>query len=146
MADSTESAITVAAPAATVMGVIADFEGYPSWAGVTSAEVLGTGHDGRAEQVRLVIDVGGVKDDYVLAYAWQGDERVSWHLVQGRLQKSQVGSYTLAPATGGASTEVTYRLAVEVSLPMIGVLRRKAERLIVDTALKGLKKRVESLP
>ncbi len=29
---------------------------------------------------------------------------------------------------------------------MIGMLRRKAEKVIIDTALKGLKKRVESRP
>jgi hypothetical protein len=28
---------------------------------------------------------------------------------------------------------------------MIGMLRRKAEKVIIDTALKGLKKRVEAL-
>jgi len=28
---------------------------------------------------------------------------------------------------------------------MIGMIKRKAEKVIVDTALKGLKKRVESL-
>jgi hypothetical protein len=27
---------------------------------------------------------------------------------------------------------------------MIGMLRRKAEKVVIDTALKGLKKRVES--
>ena len=42
-------------------------------------------------------------------------------------------------------TEVTYRLAVDISIPMIGMLKRKAEKVIIDTALKGLKKRVESL-
>ena len=39
---------------------------------------------------------------------------------------------------------MTYRLAVDVSIPMIGMLKRKAEKVIIDTALKGLKKRVES--
>jgi len=29
-------------------------------------------------------------------------------------------------------------------VPMIGVLRRKAERVILDTALKELRKRVEA--
>ena len=43
------------------------------------------------------------------------------------------------------STEVTYRLAVDISIPMIGMLKRKAEKVIIDTALKGLKKRVESI-
>jgi hypothetical protein len=53
------------------------------------------------------------------------------------------GAYELDGRDG--STEVTYRLAVEISIPMIGMLRRKAEKVIIDTALKGLKKRVESL-
>jgi hypothetical protein len=35
-------------------------------------------------------------------------------------------------------------LAVEVSVPIIGMLRRKAEKVIIDTALKGLRRRVES--
>jgi hypothetical protein len=39
---------------------------------------------------------------------------------------------------------VHYRLAVDVKIPMIGMIKRKAEKVIVDTALKGLKKRVES--
>jgi hypothetical protein len=31
-----------------------------------------------------------------------------------------------------------------VSVPIIGMLRRKAEKVIIDTALKGLRRRVES--
>jgi hypothetical protein len=60
--------------------------------------------------------------------------------------KAMEGSYTLAPArsSSGEATEVTYRLAVDISIPMIGMLKRKAEKVIIDTALKGLKKRVES--
>ena len=57
--------------------------------------------------------------------------------------KAMDGAYELDDRDG--STEVTYRLAVEISIPMIGMLRRKAEKVIIDTALKGLKKRVESL-
>jgi hypothetical protein len=56
--------------------------------------------------------------------------------------RSQEGSYELAE-TGG-STEVTYRLAVDLKVPMLGMFKRKAEKMIMDTALKGLKKRVES--
>ena len=51
------------------------------------------------------------------------------------------GSYELQPK--GASTTVTYRLSVDVNLPMIGLFKRKAEKTIIDGALKNLKKRVE---
>jgi hypothetical protein len=59
------------------------------------------------------------------------------------MMKKLEGSYLLAPR--GDATEVTYRLAVELSIPMIGMLRRRAEKVIIDSALKGLKKRAESL-
>ncbi len=51
------------------------------------------------------------------------------------------GSYTLEPH--GAGSTVTYRLTVDANLPMIGMFRRKAERTIIDGALRGLKRRVE---
>jgi len=39
---------------------------------------------------------------------------------------------------------VTYNLTVDLTIPMLGMLKRKAEKVIMDTALKELKKRVES--
>ncbi len=142
MADQSTQSISIAAPPAAIMAVIGDFAAYPEWVGsVKSTEVLSTGADGRPEQVRFVLDAGPVKDEYVLAYTWTGDERVEWRLVRAQMQKSQQGSYVLVPR--GATTEVTYALAVDLMIPMLGMLKRKAERVIMDTALKELKKRVE---
>jgi uncharacterized membrane protein len=142
MADQSTQSIVIDAPPAAIMAVIADFPAYPQWAAsVKSAEVVSTLPDGRAEQVRFVLDAGVVKDDYVLAYEWSGDERVDWRLVRGQVQKSQQGSYVLRPR--GESTEVTYQLAVDLAIPMLGMFKRKAEKVIMDVALKELKKRVE---
>lgn len=144
MAEQTTSSIVVAAPPADVMAVIADFPRYPEWAqGMKRAEVVVPGPDGRAEQVFFELDVTPIKDSYTLAYDWQGDEQVTWELVEGKVLKAMQGAYELRPVPAG--TEVTYRLAVELSIPLIGMLRRRAEKVIIDTALKGLKKRVESL-
>jgi ribosome-associated toxin RatA of RatAB toxin-antitoxin module len=144
MAEQTTSSIVIDAPADQVMAVIADFPAYPEWAqGMKRAEVVEEGPDGRAEQVHFDLEAAPIKDSYTLAYDWQGDDRVTWHLVEGKMLKAMEGAYELRPTGGG--TEVTYRLAVELSIPMIGMLRRKAEKVIIDTALKGLKKRVESL-
>jgi polyketide cyclase/dehydrase/lipid transport protein len=142
MADQASSSITINADKATIMGVIADFPAYPEWTGsIKKAEVVETGDDGRAKQVHFVLDAGVIRDDYVLGYTWNGDDDVSWQLVRGGVLKGMDGTYTLRD-TGGA-TEVTYRLSVDLSLPMIGLIRRKAEKVIIDTALKELKKRVE---
>src|SRR5947207_248296 len=143
MADQSSQSILIDAPPAKIMDVIADFPAYPRWAAsVKTCEVLQDGPDGRASQVHFVIDAGVVKDDYVLAYDWQGNDQVSWELVRGRMQKSQQGSYVLEPQ-GGGSTMVTYTLTVDTAMPMLGMLKRKAEKVIMDTALKELKKRVE---
>ena len=143
MADQSTQSITVAAPPADVMAVIADFPSYPEWvAAAKQVDVLETGPEGRARRVHFVLDAGAVKDDYVLEYTWDGDRRVSWHLVHGQMQKRQEGSYTLAETAPG-TTDVTYAIAIDLSIPMLGMIKRKAEKVILDTALKELKKRVE---
>ncbi len=53
------------------------------------------------------------------------------------------GVYSLKDLDGGR-TEVTYQLTVDVKIPMLGMIKRKAEKVIIDRALDGLKKRVES--
>ncbi|MFF7362924.1 SRPBCC family protein [Streptomyces sp. NBC_01335] len=147
MAEHTSSSITIEAAPADVMSVIADFARYPEWTGeVKEAEVLATDDRGRAEQVRLVLDAGAIKDDHVLAYTWKGDDEVSWSLVKSQMLRSLDGTYALAPLAGGERTEVTYRLAVDVKIPLLGMIKRKAEKVIIDRALAGLKKRVESAP
>lgn len=144
MADQTMSSITIDANPAEIMAVIADFAAYPDWTGqVKEAKVLSTGPDGRADQVRFVLDAGVIKDEYTLGYTWDGDREVRWTLVEeGTLMRALDGSYTLVPAGDPARTDVTYRLTVDTKIPMLGMIKRKAEKVIVDTALKELAKRV----
>ena len=126
------------------MAVIADFDAYPTWAAsVTSAQVLELGADGRARRVSFTLDAGILKDAYELEYVWTGDEKVEWTLVKGQMQRAQWGSYVLRAM--GAETDVTYSLTVDLAIPMLGLLKRKAEKIVMDTALKELKKRVESV-
>jgi hypothetical protein len=144
MADSSTASLTMNAPAGAIMDVIADFSAYPEWTGaVKKAEVTDPGDGVRAKRVKFGLDAGLIKDTYELEYAWSRDGMsVTWELVSGMMQKSQHGSYTLR--TVGESTEVTYSLTVALNVPLIGPLRRKAERTIMDTALKELRKRVEN--
>src|SRR4051812_38618195 len=147
MADRTESTIVVEAPPGEVLDVIADFEAYPEWAGeVKAIRVLAEEGDGWADQVEFTLDAGAIKDTYVLDYDWDvredGTGVVSWSLVAAQVLKTMNGSYTLVAE--GDGTLLTYRLAVDVKIPMLGMLKRKAEKVIVDTALQELKKRVEA--
>lgn len=144
MADHTTGEIFIDAPAAAIMDVIADLEKYPEWSdGVRKIDVLTAFEDGRPETARWTVDAGPIKDVYDLEYAWNDNQSVSWRLTQGQMLKVDDGTYTLDEE--GDRTRVSYELHVELSIPMLGAMKRKAERSIVDTALKGLKARVESM-
>jgi hypothetical protein len=143
--DESTQSITIDAEPGAVMSVIADFEHYPTWAAsVKQARVLEQGPDGRARQVEFSLDAGIVRDVYELRYVWTGDQRVDWELVSGEMIRFQRGSYSLRRRKDGG-TDVTYSLAVDLAMPMLGQLKRKAERIVMDTALQQLKKRVEGL-
>jgi len=143
MPEQTTSSIDIDAAPDQVMAVIVDFEDYPAWVqGMKHVEVVRRDAEGRAEQVHFDLDAG-VKDAYTLAYDYAGPRTLHWHLVEGKLMRGMDGTYELT--SSGSGTHVTYRLAVDLAIPMIGMLRRKAEKVIIDTALKGLKKRVESI-
>lgn len=144
MADQTRSSISIAADPAAVMAVIADFDSYPTWAtGVKSATVLSSDPAGRAREVAFVLDAAPIRDDYTLLYDWDDDWSVSWSLVEAKMLKAMQGAYVLTPT--GDATDAAYQLTVDLSIPMIGMLKRKGEKVIIDSALKGLKARVESL-
>jgi ribosome-associated toxin RatA of RatAB toxin-antitoxin module len=146
MPDTSSQSIVIDAAPDRIAAVICDFGRYPEWVSATkSVAVLEEYEDGFASQVRFVLDAGVVQDEYTLAYEYAEDiSRIEWHLVEpSRMQKSQEGSYDIVANEDGTST-VTYTLSVELSIGMLGMFKRKAEKAIMDTALRDLKKRVES--
>lgn len=145
MADSSSQSIVIDAPPSQVAAVICDFARYPEWTdALKSAEVIEEYEDGYASQVRFVLDAGVLTDEYTLVYEYAEDiSRIEWRLAApSRMQKRQVGSYDLDD-NGDGTTTVTYTLEVELAVPTLGMFRRKAEKIIMDTALKQLKRRVE---
>lgn len=144
MADKTSQTIYIDADPGSVMDVIADIGSYPEWVSeYKETEILETHGDGNPKTARLVLEAAVLRDAMVLSYEWPADRSsVRWTLVSSSLLKALEGAYTLAPK--GDGTEVTYELTVDLMVPMIGLLKRKAERRLTDTALKDLKKRVEA--
>jgi len=147
MAERTESTTIINAGPGAILDVIADFDSYPEWAGeVKKVAVISEDGDGWANRVEFTLDSGALKDSYVLEYDWDvaedGTGVISWTLVSSHVLKALSGSYTLEAKD--TDTVVTYRLSVDVKIPMLGMLKRKAEKVIIDTALKALKKRVEA--
>lgn len=141
----TRSSIDIAAPPTTVMAVIADFAAYPRWATeITSATVLATDEaTGRPRTVRFQLETPALRDEHTLDYTFEDERAVHWTLVDSQMLRALDGSYLLDAAAGG--THVTYELTVDVKIPMIGLLKRRAEKVIIERALSGLKRQVESV-
>ena len=147
MADSTRSTITIDAPPSEIIDVIADLEAYPEWVkDMQHVEILSEDGDGWPDRARFTLDAGPIKDTYSLDYTWEVDEdglgAVSWTLVEATILKAMDGTYTLEQV-GEGQTHVIYDLAVDINIPMLGMIKRKAAKVITDTALKELKKRCE---
>jgi hypothetical protein len=85
---------------------------------------------------------GFVKEiEYVLRYTHDRPNSLSWVAEEDSKDvKMLEGSYTFNPVDG--ATEVVYALSVEPNFVVPGFLRRQAEKQIVTTALRGLRKRV----
>lgn len=147
MADSTRSTITIDAPPSEIIDVIADLEAYPEWVkDMKHVEILSEDGDGWPDRARFTLDAGPIKDTYSLDYTWEVDEdglgAVSWTLVEATILKAMDGTYTLEQV-GEGQTHVIYDLAVDINIPMLGMIKRKAAKVITDTALTELKKRCE---
>jgi ribosome-associated toxin RatA of RatAB toxin-antitoxin module len=143
VADQASSSITIDATPDAVLAVIRDVEAYPDWTGGISKAVVVEPGTGGPAKATFSMSASGLSDEYTLLYDWKADG-VSWTLAAPtKLQKTQHGSYQLSDDAG--STKVTYLLTMDIKVPMIGMMKRKAEKMIIDSALKELKKRVESL-
>lgn len=142
MTEGTFQTLEIDAPAEALYDVVADIGSYPDWAtGVKEVDVLETASDGHVERARFVLE-GFVKEiEYTLRYTHDRPNRLSWVAEEDSKDVRMLeGSYTFNPMDG--ATEVVYALTVEPNFTLPGFLRRQAEKQIVTTALRGLRKRV----
>ena len=143
MADEAHEHISVDATPAHCFEVAIDFERYPDWAkDVKQVSILGRDSAGRGDRVEFRVAGLGRSIRYVLAYDYgEAPDAFSWRLVEGDVLRRLDGRYAFEHE--GSGTRVTYDLAVDVAIPLPGLIRRRAAGMIMGTALRELKKEVE---
>lgn len=143
MGERVSDDITIQAPEDVVWDVINDLEAYPSWAeGMESATVLERDASGRPTKARFEVDAKVLQVKYTLSYAY-GDDDVTWSLVEGE-QITQLDGEYVVQSRDDNSTYVRYTLEADFDIPVPGFLKKRGAKRILDTGLKGLKKRAES--
>lgn len=142
MAEGTFSTLEIDATPQDLYDVAADVAAYPDWAsGVKEVDVLDVDGEGRVDRAHFVLE-GFVKEiEYVLKYTHDRPNLLSWVAEESDDLEMLEGSYQFAPTEEGA-TEVVYSLTVEPKFIIPGFIKRQAEKQIVTTALRGLRKRV----
>ena len=142
--EGTVQTIEVSAEPQLVYEVALDLEAYPSWAiGVKDVTVLEEDEFGRPLRVAFVTDAMIKEISYILNYAYELDNGFSWSAEKGDDINAMEGSYQFNELEDGG-TEVFYALKVDPAFSVPGFLRRQAEKQIVSSALRGLKKRSEA--
>lgn len=139
--DRVKESILIKADASAIYDVIADFDSYPEWQEeFRSVEVLETDADGWGTKVRYQLSALGIATDLVLEYVYE-DTRMTWKLVESDKLQRLDGAYTLDDR-GDGTTEMTYELEVESTIPLPSMIRKQLARKIVRQGLDGVKQRL----
>lgn len=142
--EGTVQTIEVSADPQHVFEIALDLESYPEWVTqVKQVDVLEEDEYGRPIRVEFVADAMIKEINYTLMYRYDLDNGFSWEAEPGNDIKAMEGSYRFEQIEDG-QTEVVYALRVDPAFTVPGFLRRQAEKQIVSSALRGLKKRAES--
>jgi carbon monoxide dehydrogenase subunit G len=144
MADFSSNSISIEAAAGEVAALLADLENFPSWSSaIKNVEVHDRDGSGRPTSATVKIEAGVLKDRAKLNYDYSNfPKEISFSLEEADLMTEMTGSYEIVD--NGDETEVTYKLHVEVSMPVPEIMRKKAEMATIDAALSQLKKKLES--
>jgi len=140
MAITESREVVIEATPEEIMDVLFDLESLPQWSSVhREVEVLERDEQGHPSKSRQVVKLVGVSDEQELAYAVH-DDGVSWTLISAKQQRAQEGRYTLVP--DGDATRVSFELTIDLVAPVPGFLIKRGSKSLMDTATKGLRKRV----
>ncbi len=141
--EGTVQRIEVLADTQLVYEVALDLEAYTEWAGgVKSVAVTAEDEHGRPTTADFVVDAMIKEISYTLEYDYDMDSGFRWAAIPNDDIKALDGRYEFNTLEDGV-TEVVYALRVDPAFTVPGFLRRQAEKQIVGTALRGLKKRAE---
>jgi ribosome-associated toxin RatA of RatAB toxin-antitoxin module len=141
--EGTVQTIEVAAPQQLVYEIALDIETYPDWAGgVKSVAVTEEDEHGRPTVADFTVDAMVKEISYTLDYNFEHENGFTWAARPNNDLTLLEGTYTFN-VIDNDNTEVVYALRVEPNFTVPGFLRRQAEKQIVGTALRGLKKRAE---
>ena len=148
MADSTaaSSSIVIIAPVETIKEILYDVEKYPEWIkDMKNVNVLTRDDQNRGKHIQFTVDAKFKKITYTINNDY-GDMDITTTYVEGDLDDVNA-KYTFEQVDDD-TTKVNYEFGLELSFRIPGVksmITKQANKTIIKSALKDLKKRAESM-
>lgn len=137
--------VEVAADAAAIMAIVADFEAYPQWnEEAIGVWVLARYDDGRPSQLRLDMKVSGFDGTFIQAIYYPAPNQIQTVMQQGDLFAKQEQLFS-AVSMGPNSALLTVDMDVETTMPVPKVMVKKIANDALDHLADNLKARAEAL-
>jgi ribosome-associated toxin RatA of RatAB toxin-antitoxin module len=144
MSEYSSGSITIEASAEAVFEILKDLSGYPSWsASIKSVETSENDASGNPTKATMKVEAGVLKDRVSLDYDWsKAPSEISFTMEEANLLTEMSGVFSIK-AIDQDTTEVTYQLKVDLSMPVPEIMRRKQEQATIQQELTKLKTRAE---
>lgn len=144
MAEHHTATIDIEASAEELFAIVTDLESYPDWVeNIKEIEILEVTDDGFPARASMTVDAMIQVVSYTLAYEYDYPNVVAWTSEPGGDLKQIDGSYRFDTDEEDGTTSVTYDMTLDPGFPVPGFMVRKAQRMIMGTALDGLKAQAE---
>lgn len=136
--------VEVAADAASIMAIVADFEAYPQWnEEVKGSWVLARYDDGRPSQLRLDTSISGFEGSYIQAVYYPAPNQIQTVMQQGEIFSKQEQLFSVVEM--GATSLLTVDLDVDTDMPVPKPMVKKLVNDALDHLANNLKQRAEQL-
>jgi ribosome-associated toxin RatA of RatAB toxin-antitoxin module len=136
--------VEVAADAASIMAIVADFESYPQWnEEIKGLWVLARYDDGRPSQLRLDAAYGGIEGVYIQAVYYPSPKQIQTVMQQGNFFTKQEQLFSVVEL--GPTSLLTVDMDVETEMSVPGPMVKKLANNVLDYLADNLKRRAEQL-
>jgi ribosome-associated toxin RatA of RatAB toxin-antitoxin module len=146
MIEKTQESVVIEAPLSKCVDVVLDLSKYPQWlSDIKNVEILEKDDKGNATKAKFRAAAFGRSMNYTLNYDNSNlPNSLSWTQAEADLTTKLDGEYVF-DKIDDKRTQVIYKLEVEMKIPLPGFIKRRTEARIIQSAIKELKRRVESL-
>lgn len=136
--------VEVAAPAETIMSIVADFERFPEWnPEIKGCWILARYDDGRPSQLRLDVEVQGQAGTFINAVYYPGENQIFTMLQQGDHFDKHEQRFSVVSI--GASSLLTVDMDVETKWAIPKPMVKKVAGETLDYLADNLKARAEQM-